>query len=249
MSAPPRALEVSARTGLLEAPDSALAGWTRLRVREDGAGHIVVVFRLPDDATDSTVAAFLRAFDTARSTPAPVIAMGGPEIGDSGEVVLQLAPGRYLLGCMTKGEDGHRHASSGEARLLTISGSVTSEPPPNLADSATRVGLTEFAFTTSDGWKAGARMLRVENTGQQDHQLRLERFKPGMDLQQWLNADDPDQLVIPIAGVARIGPGMVAYLPVDLEPGSYLLYCLIPDSATGALHVGMGMMRTVEVVR
>lgn len=245
-AAPPagHSLEVTVRTGTIAAPDSVPAGWTRLRVVEDGAGHIVVVFRLAD--TTSEASAFLAELDTARATPAAGLALGGPEIGDSGEVIVDLTPGRYLLGCVRRGEDGRRHASAGESRLLIVTPRRSGEATP--APAATlHVGMTEFAFTGVDQWPSGSQLLRVENTGEQDHQLRLERFKPGRTLEEWLNADDPDQLVTPVAGVARMGPGTVAYLPLELEPGDYLLYCLIPDRATGHLHVGMGMMRAMRV--
>jgi hypothetical protein len=127
--------------------------------------------------------------------------------------------------------------------MVTAARSGAATPP----EATLHVGMTEFAFTGVDQWPSGSQLLRVENTGEQDHQLRLERFKPGRTLEEWLNVDDPGQLVIPVAGVARMGPGTVAYLPLDLEPGDYLLYCLIPDRATGRLHVGMGMMRAIRV--
>jgi hypothetical protein len=41
-------------------------GWTRVRVEEDGKGHILVVFRRPGNATDAGVAEFLAAHDLAR---------------------------------------------------------------------------------------------------------------------------------------------------------------------------------------
>jgi hypothetical protein len=40
---------------------------------------------------------------------------------------------------------------------------------------------------------------------------------------------------------------MEAYLPVDLVAGSYVIYCLIPDAASGRPHVELGMLRAIQV--
>ena len=64
-------------------------------------------------------------------------------------------------------------------------------------------------------------MLRVENRGRQDHQVRLARLAAGSTLETWLKAADPGTHAAPVAGVARLGPGAVAYLPVELPRGTY----------------------------
>ncbi|HEX5632188.1 MAG TPA: hypothetical protein VFX50_03135 [Gemmatimonadales bacterium] len=244
---PPADLRVTVAAGALVAPDTVAAGWTRLRVDEDGAGHIVVLFRLPDTATEAETAAFLAALDTARVTPAPGLALGGPEVGDTGTVVLELSRGSYVLGCLRRGADGHRHAVTGEARTLVVGlGSPGSEPaaPPVVAHE---VRMTDFAYAGSDTWEAGAQLLRVVNDGRQDHQLRIDRLQEGVTLQDWLRAEDASGLGTPVAGVARLGPGPTAYLPLELVPATYVLYCLVTDPSTGRQHVELGMLRAVAV--
>lgn len=240
-------LLVSVRAGAVAAPDSVGAGWSRVRVEEDGKGHILVVFRLPETATDADVAAFLAALDTARATPLPAVALGGPEVGDTGEVVIQLTAGRYVLGCVVRGRDGHRHASAGEAKVLVVTESPLASgrevPPP----ATQHVRTVDFAYVGPERWPAGSHMLRVENGGRQEHQLRLVRLRPGASLQDWLNADDPNEVGTAVAGVARLGPGAVAYLPIELQAGAYVAYCLIPDPASGRPHVELGMLRAIKV--
>ncbi len=107
--------------------------------------------------------------------------------------------------------------------------------------------MVDFAYIVPERWAAGAHMLRVENRGRQDHQLRLMRLRDGSSVTTWMNAEAPDQHVVPVAGVARLGAGGVAYLPVELPRGAYLLYCLIPDPASGRPHVAMGMLRSIQV--
>jgi len=235
---------VSVRAGAVTAPDSIGAGWARLRVEEDGAGHILVVFRLPED-TDPT--AFVAALDTARATPQPAIALGGPEVGDTGEVVIQFTPGRYVLGCVRRGPEGHRHASTGEAKVLVVTDAPVASgrevPPP----ATQQLRMVDFAYVGPERWPAGSHMLRVENGGRQEHQLRLVRLRPGSSLQDWLSADDRDKIGTAVAGIARLGPGAVAYLPVELPAGAYVAYCLILDPASGRLHIELGMLRAIQV--
>lgn len=238
-------LLVTVRTGTVSAPDSVGAGWTRVRVEEDGKGHILVVFRMSPTTPDADVAVFLAALDTGRATPAPALALGGPEIGDTGEVVMQLTPGRYVLGCVARGRDGHRHASAGEAKTMVVREASPASPQEAAPHGTQNVPMVDFAYVVPERWKAGANLLRVENGGRQDHQLRLLRLRAGATLRDWL--DNPDKHAVPVAGVARLGPGAVVYLSVELRPGGYILLCLIPDVNSGRPHVELGMLRAIQV--
>lgn len=242
-SEPAADLLVSVQAGSVSAPDSVAAGWTRLRVEEDGKGHILVVFKLPESATGTDVAVFLAALDTARTTPPPAVALGGPEIGDTGEVVIQLTAGRYVLGCVSRGGDGHRHASSGEAKEIVVTGRDSAAPPRGTQE----VPMVDYAYPGPEQWKAGSHLLRVENRSRQDHQLRIARLLAGSTLKDWMSAANPRAHAIPVAGVARLGPGAVAYLPVELPGGEYVLHCLIPDAASGRPHLMLGMVRAIHV--
>lgn len=238
-------LLVTVRTGAITAPDSARPGWRRVRVDETEGEHIVVVFRLP--ATPD-VPAFVAALDTAPATPRPGIAIGGPEVGAQGDVVVHLTPGVYVLACVRRGDDGHRHASAGESKILyvraaTAADSAFAAPPV----STQNVRVVDFAYVGTDHWAAGAQLLRIENTGQQDHQLRLARLRDGASLQAWMTAADPDTVATTIVGMARVGPGEAAYLPVDLTQGSYVAYCLVTDGATNRPHIELGMLRAIQV--
>lgn len=237
-------LFVSVRNGEVTAPDSASAGWTRLTVAEDGNGHVVVAFRLP---SGSDITAFLAALDTTPVTPLPGLALGGPEIGDSGAVFIELTPERYVLACVSRGADGHRHALGGEAKVLTVVASPELPQAPPEPRSTAQVRMVDFAYVGAERWPPGSHVIRVENTGKQDHQMRINRLPSGATLSDWWNAEKPNEFAQPIAGVARMGSGTVAYLPVELLPGSYAIYCLIADPASDKMHVELGMMREIHV--
>lgn len=131
-----------------------------------------------------------------------------------------------------------------------------------------RTSLVDFAYTGPDVWTAPANantnansnantrgtpdsiatyMLRVENTGRQDHQVRIERLLNGATLRTWLAADDRANISRYVGGIARMGTGAVAYLPLRLAPGTYVVYCLVPDAGSRTPHIELGMLREVTV--
>jgi hypothetical protein len=241
-------VQVTVRTAAIVAPDSVSPGWRRVHVDETDGAHIVVVFRMPATTTTDDVAAFVSALDTAPATPLPGVALGGPEVGARGDVIVHLTPGVYVLACVRRGEDGHRHARSGEYRVLharsaEAADSVFAAPPAVTQE----VRLVDFAYVGPDHWAPGVQVLRIENTGRQDHQVRLARLRDGASLQAWMMSDDPDTVATAIAGMARVGPGQVAYLPVTLPPGRYVLSCLVADLRTKRPHVELGMVREIYV--
>lgn len=239
----PPDLLVSVGAGTLSAPASIGSGWARIRVEEDPDGHVVVLFRLLDDGAG--IAAFLAALDTADATPAAAVAHGGPEVGRVGEILVELAAGTYLLACVRRGEDGHRHAAGGEAAVLRVTAAPRAAAGPPTATQD--VPMVDFAYPGADRWVAGDHLLRVENRGAAEHQVRIDRLHAGSSLKQWMEADEPGEHGDPLAGVARMGAGTVAFLPVRLGPGRYVLYCLVTDPGTGRQHVELGMLREISV--
>jgi hypothetical protein len=243
----PRLLRVTARDGAIDAPDSAAAGWTRFHVTKRG-DHLVVAFRLRDDVPAARVPAFLAALDTARNTPGTALARGGLEVQATGEIVLDLAPGRYVLACIRRGADGHRHVHAGEARTLTVVRRAASGRRSGTAPAAaTELHMLDFAYRSTERWPAGAHWVRVTNEGREDHLVLVARLRDGATLRDWADADDPGRVATPLTGVARMGPGTVAYLPVTMRPGRYVLYCMIPHAGSGKPHVELGMFREVVV--
>ncbi|WP_310571010.1 hypothetical protein [Gemmatimonas sp.] len=241
-------VSVTVRAGAIVAPDTVRPGWARVRVDEADGEHIVVVFRLPTTTTAADVPAFVAALDTAPATPRPAVAVGGPEVGSRGDVIVHLTPGVYVLACVRRGDDGHRHAYGGESRIVHVRAgqpgdSTFAAPPP----STQAVRLIDFAFVGPDEWAPGPALLRIETTGPQDHQLRLARLRDGASVQAWMAADDPDTVAATIAGMARVGAGQVAYLPIDLTRGTYIAYCVVADVATKRPHVELGMLRMIHV--
>lgn len=233
--------------GAIEAPDTIAAGWTRIRLAALERGHNLIVMRI--DSSDPAAIERLRAaLDTARATPAGALSLGGPEgprrLGDTSEVIVRLRPGRHALVCLMRNRDGHRHTSEGEWRELL----VTADSVPGGDPVATvTVTMLDFAFAGSAEWAPGDHLVRASNDGAQDHLFILHRLNDGVTLKQWLDAEKPGQLSQAVGGLARTGPGQVAYFPATLTPGTHVLICLIPDPASGRPHVELGMLREIRV--
>lgn len=240
-------LRVNVRDGAVVAPDSVSSGWTRLHVMMEGSAHIVVAFRLHDGERPADAATFLAALDTARATPPGGLALSGPEVVDTGDVALDLKPGRYVLACMRRGADGHRHLSAGESKPFVVvarrAGARTAAAPVPTAT----VRMIDFAYTGPERWRSGDHWVRVTNEGKEDHLVLVARLRDGATLRDWTSVPDPNRIARPLAGAARMGPGTVTFLHLSMESGRYVLYCLIPHAPTGKTHVALGMFREIIV--
>lgn len=75
--------------------------------------------------------------------------------------------------------------------------------------------------------------------------MLIARLRDGATLSDW--SKNPEQVVTPVIGAARMGPGGVAYLPVSLSPGRYVLYCLILQAKSGTMHRALGMFKEITV--
>jgi hypothetical protein len=216
-------------------------------VQKDRGRHVVILVRLHDGASPVT---FLAALDTARMTPATGRGIGLPEVVLVGEVVLDLAPGRYVLACMGRGADDRRHLATGESKVIVVTPGVSratrraaAKPPA----ASIELHMFDFAYRAPDRWRRGAQWVRVSNEGKEDHLVLVGRLRDGGTLRDWATAKPTDTVATPLTGVARTSPGGVVYLPVSLTPGRYVLYCRIQHGPSGTLHEKLGMFKEIVV--
>lgn len=132
-----------------------------------------------------------------------------------------------VLGCQPRDEPVDTSTVSGAL------GGPTAEPSPGAdtgvgAASATDATLSEWRLELGqDTVPAGRVTLRATNRGQYEHALEVEGGG-----QEW--------------ETERIRPGQDATLQVELQPGTYEVYCPVED--THGNHERLGM-RTTLVVR
>lgn len=113
------------------------------------------------------------------------------------------------------------------------------------------VTAEEYVFTapaeTTGGWKA----IRLRNRGRDIHHVQLLRLSDGKTVEDFDRAlaTDPTQLphwVVRYGGVNSVMPGEEAMVLLDLDPGSYVLICGIPDQQ-GRPHAVRGMIKPLTV--
>lgn len=110
------------------------------------------------------------------------------------------------------------------------------------------IPMSDCAFIGTDKIPASTRFLRVRYRGQQDHQLRITRLKPGKTISDWSKDQDSASELDADFGRARIGSPHDAYLPVSLRPGTYVFYCLITAPKSVMPHEELGMMHQIFVI-
>jgi hypothetical protein len=133
------------------------------------------------------------------------------------------------------------------ARMLTVTGPSRDTPEP-AADVT--VKLVDYDFQFSQPLTPGHHTIRVENTGQQVHELVVVKLGPGttaMDFADWAfkqTGAPPGDLR---GGISGILPGAHAFIETNLVPGDYALICFFPDIKDGTPHLAHGMIKTVKV--
>ena len=138
-------------------------------------------------------------------------------------------------------------AQAAQTSEKTDSIAVVSAAAPNVLV----VKTSDYAFDAPDSTRAGLTTIRlVTNAGNEMHQvglIRLDSAKTPADLFNAMKAPGPmPKWAVEVAGVNPPAPGQTAEATLILEPGSYLLVCLVP-SADGVPHIAKGMSRPLVV--
>ena len=178
-------VEVVATDFAFQAPDTIPAGWTTLRLRNQGAQtHFVVLDHLPDGRTlDDFAAAVGMPFDSVwnglqrgtleKADVAPLLGKLLPEWfaevrqtggvgllapGEQATATMQLEPGTYVLECYVKTPDGTFHTALGMARQLTVPERRSAAGPPT---AQFEVAFADGAMTAPAAIAAGRQTVAV----------------------------------------------------------------------------------------
>ena len=149
--------------------------------------------------------------------------------------------------CLIPRADGMPHFAKGMAHMITVTGpaQATAEPAADLT-----VKLVDYDFQFSTPITAGHHTIRVENAGQQWHEMVLVKLSTGktaMDFAAWaqkMTGPPPGDFH---GGVTGILPGAHMFIVTDLAPGDYGLICFFPDMKDGKAHLEHGMVKTIKV--
>jgi hypothetical protein len=115
--------------------------------------------------------------------------------------------------------------------------------------------LLDFAFTMPLTIPAGEQTWHMSNEGAQWHEMGIMKIDENMsvtELRQMLQASMSEEgpsadAAPPVAFWAPMNEGEQAWFNLNLEPGTYVVACFLPDFASGHAHLEMGMTQIFTV--
>ena len=244
-----RTLVVTSYEYAFQAPEHVAAGAVTVRLVNRGKmGHQVAFLRLDDSSSLVRVMRSLVA-DTAHTTG--VRGVGGVESalpGDSSESILVLRPGRYVILCAYD-SGGHAHVSMGMIRPLTVTAEAM-HADFLLPATPVTIRLTDYHIALSGPLHAGRQLVRVENDGLQRHHLSIVRFVGSTslnELDRWDGKSKPSPIETVNGGTTILDAGQASVVALDLQPGRYVLECVLSNDAKSKPHYMLGMEREVAI--
>ncbi len=244
-----RTVEIDASEYAFSAPDTLPAGLVTIRLVNHGhEPHHGQLLRLNDGVTFGQFASAMQ--QEGEGALRLVSAEGGPGTIDphgSSQVTLNLKPGTYALVCLIPGPDGVPHLARGMVTQLEVT------PPGATANEPTTQGtftLKDFSIDMPATLPIGSSTYRVVNQGPQIHELNVVKLQPGKTAEDVLAWDTAPAGPPPYAAVGGINAFSVdgsGSMTLDLQPGTYLALCRVPDPASGVPHTHLGMVKQFTV--
>jgi uncharacterized cupredoxin-like copper-binding protein len=170
-----------------------------------------------------------------------------PRVLAAGAVLVASAV--LVTACGDDSSDKGTTNSTVKAPVATV---VDRAPVPAQPDQVVKFTAKEYSFEGPKQVKAGLTELTLTNQGMEDHQLALFRMKDGVTPGEVLGALGEKGLDAGkaygnwVAGPNGAAAGATTSVVAELEPGTYIVACVIPD-ATGAPHAMKGMLTDLTV--
>ncbi len=247
-AAPPQNwVTIMAQEFTFDAPDTLLAGFTRVNLMNHGVEPHHIVFARLDSG--HVVGELLQELG-ANKIPTWVTWLGGPNVTlpeATTETVIELTPGNYAALCVVPTADGTLHVAKGMVRQLTVKSAATSTTPPSADIDLT---LTDFAFGVDKPITAGPHVIRVQNLAEQSHELVLVKLEPGKTVQEfatWMQMQQGPPPGAVIGGTTPQSKGVISYVMATFTPGDYGFICFVPDAKDGKPHLRHGMINQFKV--
>ncbi|MFL5759760.1 MAG: hypothetical protein ACJ789_08475 [Thermomicrobiales bacterium] len=172
---------------------------------------------------------------------------GETQPGATNQVVVDLTPGEYLI----VGDSFQPFAVTGSAATP----GATPEPP-----ATATAHLFEYGFDLPKTLAPGRQIWAVINAGRVPHELLLARSPAPLTQEQALElvmAESQDATptgggpsgrdILGVGGIGWLTPGTTGWAEVDLQPGTYVVLCFVPDRETFTPHAAMGMVDVFTV--
>ena len=248
----PTVYTITAKDYSYDAPDTITAGMVTLRLVNQGPElHHVQLLKLDAGHTAAEFSEGLKRMKPTDPPPPWIHDVAGPNTpvpGGVQSITQELSAGEYVMICMIPSLDKVPHAMKGMVRALTVVPStVTSAGAPA---SDITVKMTDYAWEVTPAITAGKHVIRLENDAAQSHEMFIAQLAPGKtaaEMAIWAEQQNGPPPGKPIGGITGMAKGGVVYLPVDLVPGEYGLFCFLPDAKDGKLHIEHGMITQFAV--
>jgi len=139
---------------------------------------------------------------------------------------------------------------------LLLAACAAPEEPTDVATTAPQAvtfTATDFAFAGPDTVTPGMTTITMVNNGTQEHHIILGKLAEGRTLADLMAAfqanpnAEPDFLTW-VGGAGSAMPGSTSNATQDLEAGTYVLICFVPDVSDNMMpHLAKGMVKELVV--
>jgi hypothetical protein len=199
---------------------------------------------------------FMTAMQQPGSTPMQEVfnTIGGVEVApqSSSDITYDLSAGNYLY---------LNFATGGPPEIKPFMVAEAASEPLEAPEADQVITMVDFAFSIPAELETGEQIWEVVNEGDQFHEMRIMRVDEGTTLEEATDMlmevimaatqgppQFPNETVL---NFTPMGTGLTAWFDVDLEPGTYLAVCFVPDfSVEGGppiSHLAHGMISLITV--
>jgi hypothetical protein len=140
---------------------------------------------------------------------------------------------------------------------LLLAACAAPEEPTDVAMTAPQevtFTATDFAFAGPDTLAPGLTTIRMVNNGTQEHHIILGKLADGRTMADLMaafqaNPNAEPEFLTWVGGAGSAMPGASSNATQDLDAGTYVLICFVPDVTDSAMtpHLAKGMIRELVV--
>jgi hypothetical protein len=247
---PPTSVAVRAIEYRFNMPARWPSGWVTVTLLDDGGqAHQLQLARLRPGASLHELRSDFAGNPAAAF--ALLVLAGGPDTVEPGldqQVTVWLDPGSYVALDLSVGADGVQNVNHGMVQPFTIDlPAVQTEPlaQGTLVEHSMPMGYDLPPIA------AGPVVLQVQDrSSKDDHEAAIVQPAAGKgvgDVVAFLRAPEGPPPFRFRGGLAALEPGQSGFLHLDLDPGSYVVLCLVTDPDTGRFHFEEGMIQAFTV--
>jgi uncharacterized cupredoxin-like copper-binding protein len=234
-----------------DAPEQVNAGLVSVKFENNGQElHHAQLARLKDGNTLADLQAAFQESELAALAILEFVGGVAPiDPGKSGEVVLNLTEGTYVLLCFIPSSDGVPHLAKGMMKPMQVV-AATGQGGAQAPTADMTVNLKDFAVEMPAEVSAGKHTWEIKNQGPQLHEMAVIKLAAGKtmdDVGAWFQAPSGPPPFESVGGMQALDPGKSGWVTFDLQPGNYVALCGVPDPATGKSHDQLGMVMPFTV--